>query len=64
MEDYLNGLDEELWDCINGNVLPPTNVQTIGSSASTQSVSDQTARLEKNERRCMRELHGALPPVV
>ena len=26
MEDYLNGLDKEFWECIDGNVLPPTNV--------------------------------------
>ncbi|CAI9302889.1 unnamed protein product [Lactuca saligna] len=64
MEDYLNGLDEELWDCIDGNNLPPRNVQNIGSFATSQTVNDHTERLKKNEKICMRELRGALPPVV
>ena len=64
MEDYLNGIDEELWNCINGTVLPPVNVQSIGASASSNDVTEQQNRLKKNEKRCMRELRGALPPVV
>lgn len=64
MEKYLNGLDGELWNCITGNVLPPPNVQNIGSSGSTQTVSDQSTRLKNNDKRCMRELRGALPPIV
>ena len=64
MEDYLNGLDEELWNCIKGTVLPPQNVQNIGSSGTTSVVEEQQTRLEKHEKRCMRELRGALPPVV
>ena len=64
MQDYLNGLDEELWSCITGKSTPPPNVQAIGSSSETSSVTDQVDRLKKLERRCMRELRGALPPVV
>ncbi|XP_052627452.1 uncharacterized protein LOC128134082 [Lactuca sativa] len=58
------GFDEELWTCINGSVQPPTNVQTLGSFGTTSAVEDQQTRLKNNEKRCMRELRGALPPVV
>ncbi|XP_023757080.2 uncharacterized protein LOC111905620 [Lactuca sativa] len=64
MEDYLNGLDEELWKCINGTVRPPLNIQNIGSTGTTATVEEQQTRLEKHEKRCMRELRGALPPAV
>ena len=64
MEDYLNGLDEELWNCINGTVQPPSNVKNIGSFGTTSAVGDKQTRLEKHEKHCMRELRGALPPVV
>ena len=64
MQDYLNGLDEELWSCISRNVNPPTNVQPIGSSFGSSGVENQTDHLKKLEKRCMRELWGALPKVV
>ena len=64
MEDYLNGIDEELWNCIDGTVQAPANVQQIGSSTASPDVEDQRKRLKNNEKRCMRELRGALPPVV
>ncbi|XP_052619531.1 uncharacterized protein LOC111895070 [Lactuca sativa] len=64
MEDYLNGIDEELWNCINGPALPPANVQTLGASGTSNQVSNQGDHMKKNEKRCMQELRGALPPVV
>ena len=64
MEDYLNGIDEELWNCIDGTVQAPANVQPIGPSTASAEVADQQKRLKNNEKRCMRELRGALPPVV
>ena len=64
MQNYLNGLDEELWSCISGNVNPPANVQLIGSSSASSGVENQIDRLRKFEKRCMRELRGALPPVM
>ena len=64
MQDYLNGIGEEIWTCINGLVQPPTNVQTLGSSGTTSTVGDQQARLDIKEKKGMRELRGALPPVV
>ncbi|XP_023757104.2 uncharacterized protein LOC111905646 [Lactuca sativa] len=51
MQDYINGLDEELWSCISGNVNVPVNVQTIGSSSTNSSVDNQTDRLKKLEKR-------------
>ena len=50
MEDYLNGIDEELWKCITDDVHPPPSVQSISNSASTQSVTKQTERIYKNEK--------------
>ncbi|XP_052625667.1 uncharacterized protein LOC111890076 [Lactuca sativa] len=64
MEDYLNGIDEKLWNCINGPVLPPANVQTLGASGTSDQVSNQADHMKKNEKRCMRAQRGALPPVV
>ncbi|XP_052622549.1 uncharacterized protein LOC128127868 [Lactuca sativa] len=64
MEDYLNGIDEELWNCIDGTVQAPANVQPIGASNTTAEVLERQNRMKKNEKRCMRELRGALPPVV
>ena len=43
-KDYLNGLDEELWNCISGTAQPPLNVQNIGSSNSTTTVDEQSTR--------------------
>ena len=53
MQDYLNGLDEELWNCISGEITPPTNVQPIGSSSSNSGVDNQTNRLKQLEKMCM-----------
>ncbi|XP_023760141.1 uncharacterized protein LOC111908554 [Lactuca sativa] len=64
LEDYLNGLDEELWSCISRNVNPPANVQPIGSSSGRSVFENQFDRLKKLEKRCVRELRGALPLVV
>ncbi|XP_023769335.1 uncharacterized protein LOC111917936 [Lactuca sativa] len=64
MQDYLNGLDEELWNCISGEINPPAIVQPIGSSSTNSEVDNQSNRLKQLEKRCMRELRGALPPVV
>ena len=56
MQDYLNGLDEELWKCITGDLNPPTNVQPIGSSSGNSEVENQSDRLKNLEKRCVREL--------
>ncbi|KAL7618630.1 hypothetical protein Lser_V15G03678 [Lactuca serriola] len=63
MQDYLNGLDEDLWNCISGNRNPPSNVQPLGSSSGNSEVENQADRLKKLEKRCMRELRGTLPLV-
>ena len=64
MQDYLNGIDEELWKCITDDVIPPLSVESIGTWSSTPSVTEQSEMLKKNEKKCMRELRGALPPMV
>ena len=45
-------------------VRPPLAVQSIGTSSNNQNVTELTERLLKNENKCMRELKGALTPVV
>ncbi|XP_052625954.1 uncharacterized protein LOC128132971 [Lactuca sativa] len=35
MQDYLNGLDEDLWNCISGEINPLATVQSIGVSSSS-----------------------------
>ncbi|XP_052627671.1 uncharacterized protein LOC128134224 [Lactuca sativa] len=45
-------------------VQAPINVQPIGQSATSNDVAEQQNRLKKNEKRCMRELRGALPPML
>ena len=64
MQDYLNRLDEDLWNCISGEINPPATVQSIGASSSSSEVENQSNRLKQLEKKCMRELRGALPPVV
>lgn len=64
MEDYLNGINEELWKFITDDVHPSFVVQSVGTSATNQNVNEQTEKLLKSEKRCMRELRGALPLLV
>ncbi|KAL7592013.1 hypothetical protein Lser_V15G31779 [Lactuca serriola] len=64
MEDYLNGIDEDLWKCIIGKVHSLTMLQNVGTVAASKDVAQQAEKPKKNEKRCMRELRGALPPVV
>ena len=64
IEDYLNGIDEELWKYVTNDFHPLPSVQGVGTSTTKPSVTEQTARLLKNEKRFTRELRRALPPVV
>ena len=45
MEDYFNGISEELWNCILSDVRPPTAVQSIGTSSTNQNVNEQSERI-------------------
>ena len=64
MEDYLNGINEDLWKCIDGEIRSTTMLQHVGTAASNPGVAQQAEKQKKNEKRCMCELRGALPPVV
>ncbi|CAI9294517.1 unnamed protein product [Lactuca saligna] len=64
IEDYLNGIDEDLWKCITGEIHPASLLQRVGTIASSSGVAQQTEKQKKNDKRCLRELHGALLPVV
>ncbi|XP_052622370.1 uncharacterized protein LOC128127731 [Lactuca sativa] len=52
MQDYLNGLDEDLWNCISGEINPPATVQSIGasSSSSENKSSDSKGNFENKNR--------------
>ncbi|KAL7614614.1 hypothetical protein Lser_V15G06614 [Lactuca serriola] len=60
----MNGIDEELWNCILDDVRPPAVVPNIGNSSTNHNVNEKSERLLKNEKKFMRELRGALPLVV
>ncbi|XP_052622499.1 uncharacterized protein LOC128127833 [Lactuca sativa] len=60
MQDYLNGLDEDLWNCISGEINPPATVQSIGASSSSSEVENQSNRLKQLEKKYMRELRVEL----
>lgn len=64
MEDYLNGIDEDLWKRITGEVSSPSALQNIGTATSSPDVNQQTDRKKRNEKKCLCELRGSLPPVV
>ena len=41
IEDYLNGIDEELWKCITGDIGSSISLPNIGSTAFSREVSNQ-----------------------
>ena len=64
MEDYLNIIDEDIWNCIAGGTYSTSVLQHVGTAATNPDVAQQTKKQQKNEKRCMCELRGPLPPVV
>lgn len=64
MEDYLNGIDEDLWRCITSGDCHPwwlEQVRTVGSSID---VFLQADKQKANDKKCLCELRSALPWVV
>ena len=64
MEDYLNGIDEDLWKCITVDIESSGSLQNIGYVASSPEVSNQAERKKRNVKKWLPELRGALPPIV
>lgn len=64
MEDYLNEIDEDLWRCVKSDHFRPSMLAEIGNAGSITDVTAQADKKKPNDKRCMCELGGALPPVV
>lgn len=64
MDDYLNGIDKELWNYITEGECPIGRVQHIVTTANDLNLASQAERLKANNKGCLRELRGALPPTV
>lgn len=64
MDDYLTGIDEDLRRCIKSGNFRPSMLNEVGSVGSSADVNAQANKKKENDKLCMRELRGALPPVV
>lgn len=64
MEDYINGIEEDLWHCVMGGNYHPGRLEQVGTAGSFADVSLQADKQKANDKKCLRELHGALKPVV
>ena len=64
MEDYLNGIDEDLWKCITDGSCLAVLLREVGTASSNTNVGQQTEKHMKNKKRCLCELRGALPTLV
>lgn len=56
MEDYLNGIDEDLWWSIRDGPYRTDNVETVGTTAENENINVLKVKCEANDKRCMREL--------
>ncbi|CAI9279824.1 unnamed protein product [Lactuca saligna] len=64
MEYYRNGINEDLWNCITSGDYHPWRLEQTGTAGSSDDVSLQAYKQKENDKKCLYELFGALPPVV
>ena len=64
MEDYLNGIDEDLMRPINKGPFLPEMLVTLGIVAMNDDMISQGNKKKANDKKCLHELRGDLPPVV
>lgn len=64
MEDYLNGVNEDLWCPIIGGPFSATAIEFVGSAAQNYKMIVTRLKKKENDKMCIRELRGALPPVI
>lgn len=64
MEDYLNGIDEDLWHSIEKGPYRADLIQVVGNVGVAKDMITPGTKEKANEKRCLRELCGALPQVV
>ena len=64
MEEYLKGLDEDLWIPIKEGDYDENWINFVGGAPNTEPIAATKRRKEENDWKCMWGLRGALPPVV
>ncbi|KAL7608885.1 hypothetical protein Lser_V15G11539 [Lactuca serriola] len=64
MEDYLNGINEDLWCCLTGGDYRPGRLEQVGTASSCTDVVLQANKQKANDKKCLCELRGALQLVV
>ena len=58
MEDYLNGIDEDLMRSIKRGPFSQYMLVTVGTSATSEDVIIRRSKMQENGKKCMREVHG------
>lgn len=64
MEDYLNGIDEDLMRSINNGSFRLGMLVTVGMSATFEDMITRGNKMQENDKKSMHELLGTLLPVV
>ena len=54
MEDYLNRIDKELWQCITSGNYRPERLDQVGNAGSSTSMATQNEKQEANDKKCLR----------
>lgn len=64
MHDYLNDIDEDMMKSINKGMFLPEMLLAMGTDPTFEDIRTQGNQMKENDKSCLRELRGALPPVV
>lgn len=64
MEDYLNGINENIWKSIKEANFRQYLVQNVGNVGAVAQMVVQASTRKTCDKKALRELRGALPPVV
>lgn len=64
MDDYLKGIDEDLWKSIDKGPYHDDLVQAIGNVGAAENMVAHGNKRKANDKKCLCELKGALPPIV
>lgn len=64
MEDYITGIDEDLWHPMKDGPYHVGVVEVVGIAAQNESMNATRLKKETNEKMCIREMRRALPLVV
>lgn len=64
MENYLSGIDENIWRSIRYCSYDADRLQAIGTFGTTEEMIARGSKENIKDKRCLHELHGAFPLVV